>query len=60
MDGGFWYPQVLGIGPNQTDSIAGRRARLYVFGESKWELIFYRKNEESEAAPVPPISEEEL
>jgi hypothetical protein len=58
MDGVFWYPQVLGIGPNQTDSVAGRRARLYVFGESNWELIFHRTDEETQAAP-PQLPEQE-
>ncbi|HYP09358.1 MAG TPA: hypothetical protein VER03_24245, partial [Bryobacteraceae bacterium] len=56
----FWYPQVLGLGPEETDSIAGQRARLYVFGESNWELRFIRDDEnvneemtEPEPEPVP-------
>lgn len=56
MDGVFWYPQVLGIGPQQTDSVAGRRARLYVFGESRWELVFHRTDR---AVPSLPVSPEE-
>jgi hypothetical protein len=35
-----WYPQVLGLGPGETDSIAGRKVRLYIYGHSRWELIF--------------------
>jgi hypothetical protein len=35
-----FYPQVLGIGPGETDKLAGRRARLYVHGVSLWELEF--------------------
>lgn len=35
-----WYPQVLGLDPEDTDSQAGQRARLYIQGESWWELEF--------------------
>lgn len=52
LDGVFWYPQVLGFGRDDTDSNAGRRARLYVFGESRWELVFSKT-----ASPVPPPQE---
>ena len=40
LDGVSWYPQVLGLGPGETDSIAGEKARLYVYGESFWEITF--------------------
>jgi hypothetical protein len=40
LSGVFWYPQVLGVGPGETDSVAGEKARLYVYGESNWELQF--------------------
>jgi hypothetical protein len=40
VKGGWWYPQVLGLGPGETDSLAGRFARLYIYGESAWELEF--------------------
>lgn len=43
LDGGLWYPQVLGLGQNGTDSFAGRVARLYVYGQSEWTLIFDRE-----------------
>ena len=35
-----YYPQVLGINEEETDTIAGEVARLYVKGFSKWEIIF--------------------
>jgi hypothetical protein len=41
-----WYPQVLGLGPGTTDRTAGRVARLYVYGHSRWEIVFER--------PAPP------
>jgi hypothetical protein len=37
-----WYPQVLGLGPGETDSLVGARARLYVRGLSAWEIEFRR------------------
>jgi len=35
-----WYPQVLGMGPNETDTLAGRDVRLYVGGISDFILQF--------------------
>lgn len=35
-----WYPQVVGIGPPLTDKIAGRVARFYMGGESRWFIVF--------------------
>jgi len=43
LDGVQWYPQVLGLGPNETDSLAGRFARLYVYGQSNWRLVFHKE-----------------
>ena len=39
LSGVGWYPQVLGEGANETDRRAGARSRLYVYGDSKWELV---------------------
>lgn len=35
-----YYPQILGMGPFETDTVSGRTARLYVQGISDWELVF--------------------
>lgn len=35
-----YYAQILGTGPEETDTLAGPAARLYVQGISKWELYF--------------------
>ena len=37
-----WYPQVLGTDSlqHETDKWAGRVTRLFIRGESKWELVF--------------------
>ncbi|HSV73287.1 MAG TPA: hypothetical protein VLH79_05960 [Chthonomonadales bacterium] len=42
-----WYPQVVGLDPRrrETDTLAGRRARLFVHGRSRWEVLFLRPGE---------------
>jgi hypothetical protein len=42
-----WYLQVLGLdaGRRETDKLAGRTARLFVRGESRWEIDFLRPGE---------------
>lgn len=44
-----WYPQVLGIDAarRETDKLAGRVARLFVAGLSKWEIVFLKPGEKS-------------
>jgi hypothetical protein len=39
LDGGGWYPQVIGEGPGETDKLAGSVSRLYIYGESEYELV---------------------
>ena len=51
-----WYPQVLGLGEGETDSLAGRKARFYVAGISHWEIEFERPPESArppESNPPP-------
>jgi len=42
-----WYPQVLGLdaAKGETDKLAGRVARLFVRGESRWEIQFLQGGE---------------
>jgi hypothetical protein len=40
--GNGWYGQVMGTGRGETDKLAGRLARFFVDGESKWEIEFER------------------
>jgi hypothetical protein len=40
LDSNYWYPQVVGMGPNETDSLAGKSARLYIGGISTFILDF--------------------
>ena len=35
-----WYPQVIGLEPDSTDKIAGKEARFYMAGESRWTIVF--------------------
>jgi len=35
-----FYPQVMGLGEGETDSLSGWYARLYIQGISRWEIIF--------------------
>jgi hypothetical protein len=41
-----YYPQVMGVGPGETDTLAGPLARLYVHGSSHWQLRFTMEKEE--------------
>ena len=43
MDGGGWYPQVIGMAAGiGTDRIAGRRARFFLTGRSERYIEFER------------------
>jgi hypothetical protein len=35
-----WYPQVIGSKLEETDTVAGKTARLYIHGVSRWEITF--------------------
>lgn len=42
-----WYPQIVGTAAprHETDKLAGRSARLFVRGESRWEVLFLQPGE---------------
>jgi hypothetical protein len=43
MDGGQWYPQVIGVEPGEgTDKLAGHEARFFVAGQSNYLIRFTR------------------
>jgi hypothetical protein len=46
-DKSLWYPQVIGLDAarRETDKLAGRRARLFLHGESLWEAFFLKPGE---------------
>ena len=39
------YPQVIGLGRGETDTLVGQVGRLYIQGRSVWEIVFERPNE---------------
>lgn len=36
-----WYPQVIGLEPGGSDRLAGAVARLFLSGDSHWEIVFH-------------------
>jgi hypothetical protein len=52
LKGGGWYPQVIGLGPEDGDTEAGRQARFFMTGFSAWEIHFSPAGRKP--APKPP------
>ena len=48
-----YYPQVLGVEPDGTDTAAGQTARFYIHGTSKWEIAFYMDTGPGDATDDP-------
>jgi hypothetical protein len=42
VDTNYWYAQVVGLGAEETDRVAGQSARLYMGGMSPYILEFRR------------------
>lgn len=40
ISGGSWYPQIVGLGPEETDKRTGSFARFFVGGHSEYEIVF--------------------
>jgi hypothetical protein len=43
LDSSAWYPQVIGLGAGETDTLAGQTARVYVGGISAYTLGFQKQ-----------------
>jgi hypothetical protein len=54
-----FYPQVIGVGPGETDSQVGQVGRFYLHGRSQWEIVFERPDELSTrvSSPDPGLPE---
>lgn len=52
VKGGGWYPQVIGQGPEDSDTRAGATARFFMTGFSAWEIRFSPANSEAPPAPI--------
>jgi len=42
VEGGSWYPQAIGLGPDDGDTSAGTEARFFMSGYSAWTIRFHR------------------
>jgi hypothetical protein len=40
LDGGGWYPMIMGIGEGGTDKLAGKTARFFMGSDSNWLIEF--------------------
>ncbi len=56
LDDSGWYPQVLGRGKSGSDTLAGRISRLYIYGQSQWEIVFDKPGADSSADPAAPAN----
>ncbi|MBI1766113.1 MAG: hypothetical protein HYR56_32310, partial [Acidobacteria bacterium] len=51
------YPQVIGLSEGETDKLAGRSPRLFIQGDSLWQLDFKHPGEPDSPAPLREPSE---
>ncbi len=49
-----YYPQVIGLEPGESDTLAGRKARLYLQGWSGYEIVFSKAEPAVEVPDDPP------
>jgi hypothetical protein len=49
LESNDWYPQVVGLGANGTDTIAGRFVRVYIGGLSRYVMEFSKPPETASA-----------
>ena len=52
VKGGGWYPQVVGRGPEDGDTLAGATARFLMTGFSAWEIKFSRATRKLRPPPL--------
>ena len=52
VEGGGWYPQVVGLGATDGDTLAGAEARLFISGLSAWHIRF-RQARDAADVPLP-------
>ena len=43
--GNGWYAEIFGTGKGETDKIASQAARLFLDGQSRWEIRFHKAGE---------------
>ncbi len=52
VEHGSWYPQVIGAGPDEGDTLAGADARFFMSGYSAWSIRFERDG----GRPIVPLA----
>lgn len=52
VEGGSWYPQAIGLGPDEGDTLAGAEARFFMSGYSAWTIRFRRGGTRPHFAPL--------
>ncbi len=52
-----YYPQVVGLLPGETDTLASQVARFYLHGFSAWEIVFDEAESDEEVEPEPPVDD---
>lgn len=52
IEGGGWYPQIVGLGPGDGDTLAGAEARLFISGLSAWHIRFRQARDDADV-PAP-------
>lgn len=52
VESGSWYPQAIGTGPDEGDTLAGAEARFFMSGYSAWSIRFERGAKRPENAPL--------
>jgi hypothetical protein len=58
VDGGAWYPQVVGMQRGDGDTLAGSVARFFMAGFSLWEVKFSAGRKINENRPLTPSRSE--
>lgn len=54
VSGGVWYPEAVGLGPDDGDTLAGAAVRFFMSGFSAWTIRF-RRADPSEPASAPIV-----
>ena len=52
VESGSWYPQAIGLGPDDGDALAGAEARFFMSGYSAWTIRFRRGGARPHFAPL--------
>ena len=60
LEGGGWYPHVLGVNSKakETDKLCGKQGRFYMHGASNHEIIFFKDGEDTKILPPVYVPED--